>query len=890
MTTLAPTFSQIRAQVAEIRRKVPEVGAIAIHTTGQWTGNREIRDGESNYLIEQCDSPLAMRMALRREHPEGAIIVLLTCLDEREIAEDIRIRLTKRKLFQIKEWQVIQSLFQAHAIDPRLTRQAWMAEQLLVLASQYECPAAPGGFLDLETVWAFLLDRGLGMNMARPDLPAVLRWSLDEDNVLRYKAFPEEFRKACAAWLQETAHPAVAPVLACVQFTQRPDALPVGLAAQVVFHPQASGKLDKAMVRLEERYFGSSTLDRDLCCRWGDAAREVIRLQITDEKSRELILKRADAILKEIGADTHAWLSDVSLVGFDQRLGAFGDELKRSLTDQEMLRLEQCRDAVFAHDQARREPRRLERVDMAVRLVRWLQENKQKGRTTPSSFAEAIQQYSTEGSFVDWARLTLRNGDPVASLADAYSMLFIACQTLQEQRAKVFAKLLQDWTGAGSKGEKPVPVEKILSHVVAPLAKKRPILIILMDGMSAAVFNPLVEEITKREWMLLRETNETDATVGLATIPSVTEYSRASLLCGKLTSGNATEERAGFSQHPDLVATCQAGKPPTLFHKADLLGSEEGGQLTEIRSLIASADHRILGVVINAIDDHLLKGGQIDIRWSPEEIRSLSALLYESKLANRIVVLLSDHGHILEFATSFSTAEGGDRWRAADRPSGENEIQLSGHRVFQANRTVITPWSESIRYGIKKNGYHGGANPQEMVVPIAILTAAEELPEGWVEHLFRFPSWWSREELQQAAATEPIKRSAKLPRKEPETLFDLIEEEDESTGKAPEMPKWINNLLVSSIFEEQKKLAGRAFPKNEKLFAELLRFLENNGGKMTTTALSRSLNYPALRLAGLLAVCQRVLNLDGYEVLGRDEDSDSVELNSNLLRRQFGIE
>jgi hypothetical protein len=44
-----------------------------------------------------------------------------------------------------------------------------------------------------------------------------------------------------------------------------------------------------------------------------------------------------------------------------------------------------------------------------------------------------------------------------------------------------------------------------------------------------------------------------------------------------------------------------------------------------------------------------------------------------------------------------------------------------------------------------------------------------------------------------------------------------------------------------------------------------------------------------MRLRGLLAVMQRVLNIDGFAVLTRDEASDTVDLNRELLKRQFDL-
>jgi hypothetical protein len=888
---VAPTFSQIRAQVASIRKRIPEAHTIGIHSPGRWTGESEMRDGDSLYIIEQCDSPLALRIALRRERPEAATRILLTSLDEADLAQDIRVRLAKRRLFHIDSWQVLQNMFQAHAVDPRLTRQPWMTECLLEFAAQGDCPAAAGGFLDLETVWAFLLDRGLGLGVARPDLPSVLKWSLDPANVQRFQALRPDFRDSAVEWLAQYADPASRIVLRCVQANERPDALPVGLAAQVVFHPQAMGKLDKAVGRMEERYFGGQTAEKDLVLRWSTAALEVVRLQLTEEKQRERQLKRADALLKEVQADSFAYLSDVSLLGFDQRLRQFGEVLGTSIDGGPAQDLDGSKRRVFEHDQASREPRRLERVTMAIRLARWLRDSAPDKSGTPDSFAEAVRAYLDCGSFVDWARLALRNGDAVAELSESYMALFKKCQAIQEKQAEVFARLLKDWTAAGSKGPDLVPVEQILEEVIAPLAKQKPVLLIVMDGMSVAVFNQLIEDITGREWAIIAETHREASRAGIATIPSLTEFSRTSLLCGALKSGSSAIESAGFAQHPSLVAQSKAGKPPVLFHKTSLHDAEDRGLASEIRDAVSSKDQRVVGVVINAIDDYLLKGEQIDIRWSREEIKALPTLVYEANLANRVVVVVSDHGHILEFSTEYRQGDGGDRWRPGSESPTAREVAIRGKRVLAEGNAVVVPWSETIRYAVKKNGYHGGVTPQEMVIPVAVLAAGEPFPEGWAESARSRPPWWEEDLQDVKRAKETVVTPAKPPEAFPESLLDWREEPtpEEPSIERMERPAWIETLLNSPVFEEQKRLAGRSFPKDEDVLVRLLAALERNGGKMTSTALAHCIDYPPIRLRGLLAVTQRVLNLDGYEVLGRDEDSDTIELNLALLRKQFEI-
>lgn len=100
MITATPTFSQIKAQVTAIRQKVPKARVIGLHTAGTWTGERVTQDGHESFRIEPGDSPLQMRMALQDD--DGvALTILLTSLDERDLGDDILVRLTRRHLFPI---------------------------------------------------------------------------------------------------------------------------------------------------------------------------------------------------------------------------------------------------------------------------------------------------------------------------------------------------------------------------------------------------------------------------------------------------------------------------------------------------------------------------------------------------------------------------------------------------------------------------------------------------------------------------------------------------------------------------------------------------------------------------------------------------------------------
>lgn len=352
-----------------------------------------------------------------------------------------------------------------------------------------------------------------------------------------------------------------------------------------------------------------------------------------------------------------------------------------------------------------------------------------------------------------------------------------------------------------------------------------------------------------------------------------------------------------------------------LFHKNELQSRDETSLSEQVVKAIESKKQRVVGAVINAVDDFLMKGEQLDIRWDKDGIKVLPQLLYEAKSAGRMVVLLSDHGHILDRETKQDTFEGGERWRHIADPN-EGEIVISGDRcVIPETHQLIVPWSEKIRYSMKKNGYHGGVTMQEMLVPMAVLSAREDLPEGWIEPNSDVPSWWF-EPMTRTPYIEPTDdaddaievatptgflfdkhvmntsqgNSASSAKAEPgggSSESDSVTADSASVA-GYDSPGWVESLLESSIYQSQKSMAGRKPPEDE-VVRKLVAALDAHGGKLTTTALGLKLGVPAFRLPGTLAVIQRVLNVEGYSILIRDEASDSVELNCDLMLTQFEL-
>ena len=58
-----------------------------------------------------------------------------------------------------------------------------------------------------------------------------------------------------------------------------------------------------------------------------------------------------------------------------------------------------------------------------------------------------------------------------------------------------------------------------------------------------------------------------------------------------------------------------------------------------------------------------------------------------------------------------------------------------------AATAMVAAWSERVRFAARRGGYHGGASPQEVLVPVAVLVVGQP-PAGWTEAPPAEPAWW----------------------------------------------------------------------------------------------------------------------------------------------------
>lgn len=901
----ALSFNQIRAEVAALRRKKLIEKPVAIRSAGRWLGAEVQADGDTTYAIAQCDSPLALRLALKFR-PEGCpdaaggavVRVVVTSLADADVSPDIRSRLHKQRVFSIDRWSLVQQQFAAESIDQRLVQHDWLADAVVEYLGGRRTAAAKSGFLDAETLWRELLAATIGLTADVPDLAALLRWSLDGDHVRRFRGLPEKLKSGVEAWITGRAGDAAGFVFAVAEKSDRPDAVPLALAAGVLVDKSNGAAAERAIGKLEGGWLAGRRLDVDTLRRVAGEAAALFRTHIADPIEQRRITARAEELLREVDGSGFAHLSPILPLGYAQRLAALAEAVRRYTldADADIDAVEQAAERVRKHDQSHANPVEAERLEMALRLVRWLGAVRQGDGAAPASLADAARGYLAEGGWVDWARASAGRLAASRELTDAIAAVHAAASREQERRAGQFAALLEGSVTMGVYSAEVLLIEQVLDEVVATIACVMPVLLIVLDGMSAAVCRELVADMREKEgWTEIVEEGRTAIRPALATIPSETKYSRASLLAGRLTAASP-DEKTAFAAHAGLVVASEGGRGPVLYTKADLQGSHLSAV---VRDEIASPKRRVVGAIVNAVDDHLAKADQIDVGWTLGTIRVLSALLHEAAGAGRAVILTSDHGHILEGGTTARVTDGGERWRPVSAAAlATDEVQLRGTRVLTPEGTLVTSFSEKVRYiAGTKRGYHGGVNPQEMVVPISVVIppGVKEAPTGWQLAPESTPVWWDRERrVAPVAAPAPVK-------KPPGMLFNIHRDEPKpavgtaggsSTTTAgvasPDQPEWVREVFRTEVFAAQKKLVPRGYP-GDQVLEQLLTHLDARGGKLTLAGLARVMGYATVRLPGLLAMAQRVFNVDGYPILSVDPESDTVHFQQQLLLVQFGL-
>lgn len=930
------TTAALEQEVARLLRRYAKSDqrVLLIRAAPDWAGADETTLGGRTVRVAACVSPLAVMEQVTThldrddsgDDDGGSVLVVLTDAEESALGVGLLSRVIRQRIFVVEPWRLVEESFGAQRTDPRLVAEGWAAEALIDAMPPGGWPRLTGAMLTREIALGQLaarrlrLDR-LGIGADELSAAALLLWSSDPAAVEAFRGLRETEREGLRPWLRETTGSTVDVLFQLVDGGHAADALALGLVCGALWHPAAEGVAQRAQGGALAYI---SAMSADTSARGGphpsveDAsirafaatAERFVAWLLRDggdageARLAHATLERAEDLVVQFGARAAARHSDLLGSGFEDRLDDVASALSAALEERSAPSLAVLADTVAGlrtHVLARAESHRVRRAEMAQRLLQWLVRPHVTAERV-SGVGPAVQAQIDEWGWVDRARDDLWVGEPHhRPLKEAYRRLHDLVRTRGHELNKAFAAKLSAWTVTGP-GDL-LTVDTVLPRVVAPLVadrsdRGRPLLFVVLDGMSAAVATELAEELRERNWEEYDPVPDSGGRARrravVAAIPTMTRVSRASLFAARLVTGDAAEERKAFENH-----SFWRGGTVRLFHKGSLSGAAGESLGEELTTALEDVSTHV-GVVLNTIDDTLDKGrGRVDDAWGVADVGILRTLLHHARLQGRAVILTSDHGHVLERGGTLRTVPDprSARHRDAGGPVGEGEVELTGPRV--AGGRLVALWDPYLRYLPGKAGYHGGASLAEVTIPLlAFLPLGSSVPDGWRALPDQRPEWWSLEPVTlpspvPQAPAGPRTKSRKAPQiAQGPTLFDDFDERagstvfDEPAASNPN-ETLVTDLLATELFAAQHQMMPRRVPKT-KIHAVLLALLDA-GGPLPLPVVAQSAGEHTVRAAGFVAMLQRILNVDNYPVLSITDNGRSARLDAHLLREQFGL-
>ncbi|NTY62304.1 BREX-2 system phosphatase PglZ [Mycolicibacterium sphagni] len=892
MTTVTATEPVIRARLKKAREKNYANGVLGLRAKATYDGSDFDYDG-TPVTVAPCPSVLAIWEAIDGRDPNGWTVVL-TSVDDDDLGDTVLAHLLDGRLITPDPWDALRSNFSATTIEPalyRTTNDRAIANGLLATLSADAYIPAPGGVLTRDHAMATLARDTLGIVKdvdVEIDTLAVLEWSRSSDVTERVTALNinggPELSAAFYQWLAGRSGRLAAPVAALLPAGRISELVALGIVAGV-FDGTESVALGKFLVRS-----GLSDLSPDSLQVWYQDTYGLVTNSLKSEQ-QQAVLSAAGTIISELGISEAATSSDLLPHGLEARLVSLSNAITAALPDplpsevdsrlvsEEALRdIENRWEHVQQHFLASTD-RSAHAFGGAVRLARHLA----TGVAPTTGLAPLADRHLRTDSWVDSALVVARRGADQPVPAAALRALIDIALARRARHDRAFATALAD---------APTPsvqtIENVMRDTVIPIAKNSATLLLVIDALSVAAANDLVRSMQQHGWTEVSANNAKQRGVALAVLPTLTQRSRCSLLCGELREGTSDRERTGFLsllRESGLEAT--GGVPDPIFHKKALDAVPSGAQLaTDIRNAIADTDRqKLVAVVLNYVDDTLHHTDPGGTDWTLQTITHLAPLLAAAKNAGRTVVITSDHGHIIEYGTSAKVARANTYGQRAHgdlaRVDPDREVVVRGPRVLTESQQVVLAVDETIRYEARNAGYHGGATPAEAIVPVVALVAGE-LFEGASRVVGTEPYWWHAGSL---AATEiPPDVSTKKSRKPAQDSLGLFDDPAHSTTPASGLP---GAVLRSKVFAEQMKRSSRIALREDQIQNLLQTLLATSAREITLAQAAAALGVETARAKGALMQAKPLLDVEGYEVLRVDRDV--VRLDVEALKEQFGI-
>lgn len=734
MTQSIVRMSGVRAAVERhwVRGTSPQP-VILLAGEPRWDGPATLEVGDVAVEMRTAASPLAIREVLAERGDRRVVVV--TDVAEQDVGRDVLAVAVRHEVLVGDQWEDVRLAFSmspAAPIDPRLVRLGThFARALVAVRPASGWSPAASGILTHEHVMRQLATSLLELEGDRFDGAGVLDWSMDVRRGLLLRALPEEVREPLSTWLLDKAGLGMRRTIDLVTRGDGDSAASLGILTSLAWG-RAGGRRDGRAQGLIESRLGSHPSEQEIDAWWTLLDGWVSR-QGTVEPPRVIkLLERADELARELNLGDALGDDDLrpsSLVG---RLGRAAHAVSAAAAEpsgRNLMVAEQAVHHAQRHRASSLHPSDVDAVRMSLRVVRWLATSPQPHEDLAAALGWQIE----VGGWVDRARQVVANGSGDSAVATGLEQVHARGTSVRSAIDRAAAERLAHAVATDQDPGGLIPVEDAIRTLLPSTVAG--VLLVVVDGMSAAVATELVESAAAHGWTeVVREAGSRRGV--LAGLPTMTEVSRASLLSGRRTRGGQDVERRGLKE--------VLGDRARLFHKADLAPAPGHDVARDVRDALLDAEVEVVVAVLNTVDDSLSSGTPGRTGWTIDAVTHLPQLLQHAGAASRTVVLTSDHGHVIDREPGVlrSAAGGSGRWRPVEGTIHDDEVLLEGSRVQAPGGEAVAAVDEQLRYGRRAAGYHGGAALAEVAIPWVVIARPGSEPSGYVRHESAAPHWW----------------------------------------------------------------------------------------------------------------------------------------------------
>lgn len=921
--TETPLLSEadVRLEVERLFRRVHRSKLLALFGRGQ--PSRFDLDGVSWEIV-----PTACELELRSKLPqpgEAATTgsVYLVDWTQDVLPLDVSCRLAGGRIYHVARDARLAALFGARQVDPGLSS---MALARLVLSGSIESlPKITGLRLTKNDLWKRVLEARFGIPESALESGATwLRWARGSDAGPTFARASESddllrvVRRELLDWIEERlgsvgvlgvrawelglVDRAIQALVLLAAVEQRDDPYLRGLV---------NGQIASITPGLTNEVRGAYA---------SESVQSLLGtvLSVEDEADRRL-LEGAQQHAMSGGASVLATASDWMPAGHAAREAAVAAALTKFVDAPSAESLKAVL-AAFSYlsvhhlDRALRRSEHVEARKMAARLAAWLLARRVRPQLAEYGTAwqpaiDLAKRYAEEGGFLDWARQSLRGmrgaGEELMAAVRRLSESVDVVARADDQR---FAKAYVSWVDAGKPSSEVLPIEHVTKRVVAQFLKggeHRRLLLVLMDGMSYAAAVQVLQRLRdQRRWSPIAwRASGWNGLLAippvLAAAPTLTEVSRAALFAGvadpRFGDQGTDKDDARWASNPH-IRELVGEEPLKVFFRRDILAGHE--LIDEVKQAVADEKQPVVAVVVNAIDEQLKGSIQVAVDYTTTKILPLDALLSAADGAERAVLLVADHGHVMGDATRVAGGrippgrEGGARWRALTEGEQPQDGEVLLPRTSWKPRGaagVAALWDTALANRAPHYGEHGGLSLAEAVAP-AFLIGPEWLDRvaDDVELSCRVlpePDWWLLKIARPSAPAVAVEQH------KPPTQVVLpgIEFVPEKASTAPSSassePVLVSKLRQSKVFTQQ--VAGVSKPDVERVLTWLAVLVEM-GGSLTAADFARLCGVRSHQVGGVVAR-MGVLNADGFAIVEHDVAGRRVVLHKTRLVSQFGV-